>query len=454
MHFFKKISKCLAYASVSAGLSSAATAVAQTVTPAIPTGPLPTDLTPIRLKEEQQIFSPGASFYLNQKLPASLWFNMSTEVNQRFESNIFLAAKDPVRSYVFRAFPNVTVGYNFWKNTGIYTNYFLIKDVYTASVRLTHPTNQSLSIGLRHSRAWGKTNLQFDVQARELWQAKLLHQFDYLPGMTITRPFGTRNVVYMNVVLQMRGGEPFVAPTREIDPFYTLGYLRNFGRWNFNGTVTYITNFRHPVFPFSIPNQGNEEIICDFEVNHPISKKIPNVVAFLRAEPIWNWDSKREVGLSGFDFRLYSGIRIQPYKQPVNSLINQMRNELQLPKQGSKKRQPPATGPGPAPSNTPTTTDPGSTSFNAHPPLPPSTNVDGSLTAASKSQGNSPATNGSDTLGHNAQERSGLEESERGRLVSQSQQSGVYRDPDTGLNTNAAQAVLQTMPLSPLFRPF
>jgi hypothetical protein len=323
--------------------------------PAVPVGPLPTDVTPIRLREESEMFRPGPSLYLFQKLPANLWFNTSTEINMRFESNVLLTANQPIRDIVFRTFPNMTVGYNFFKNTGIYTNYFMIKDVYgdtaPGTARLTLPTTQSVSLGVRHSRQVGKTNVQFDLQARELWQQSRLHQFDYLPGMLLSRSLTPHTYGFINLQMQMRGGEAFVAPTRELDPFYTVGILRSFGRTTLSVTDTFITNFRDPTFANSVPAHGNDEMIADIELFRPIVKRYPNVVGFVRAEPIWNWHSDRTAGLSGFDFRLYSGIRIAFAKPAVGSIMNQVRKEFKTPppspQESPTSPDAPATGPMP-----------------------------------------------------------------------------------------------------------
>jgi hypothetical protein len=317
--------------------------------PIVPTGPLPTDVTPIRLREERDLLNPGPSLYLFQKLPANLWFNTSSEVNLRYESNVFLNATQPKRDIVFRTFPNVTVGYNFLKNTGIYSNYFLIKDVYAdnypGEVHLTRPTTQSVSLGFRHNRQIRRTNVQVDFQSRELFQNQGLHQFDYLPGILFSRSLTPHTYGFINLQLQMRGGTPFVAPTREIDPFYTVGILRSLGNFTFSITDTFISNYRSPTFPYSVPQQSNLEMISDIEVYHPIVKRYPNVVAFVRAEPIWNWRSNRVAGLSGFDFRLYTGIRVTFAKPPIGSLVNQMRKEMNTQPHEEPKDQPsPAPG--------------------------------------------------------------------------------------------------------------
>jgi hypothetical protein len=366
-------------------------ATAQQAAPLVPTGPLPTDLTPIRLKEERELFKPGPTFYLFQKLPANLWVNISAETNLRFESNVFLTAHQPKRDIVYRTFPNITVGYNFLKNTGIYTNYFMIKDVYGGSGTFNHltiPTNQSLSLGFRHNEYWKNTYLQWDFQARELWQAKDLHQFDYIPGFFASRQLAVTPItnefrrklignttLFTTLQMQLRGGHAFAAPTREIDPFYTLGMFRSYKNWVLSVTDTFITDFRDPPFRNSVPRQGNAEMIADIEIYHPLFKHHPSLVGFIRAEPIWNWRSNRAVGLSGFDFRLYSGIRLQASKTALGGTMDQLRKQLkdenEPNNQQPQQQQTPPTNPTPTTPvpTVPVITPPRSSDSGTPPPL-------------------------------------------------------------------------------------
>ena len=355
--------------------------------PVVPTGPLPTDVTPIRLREERELFQPGPTFYMFKRLPSKMWFNATTETNLRFESNIFLNANNPKRDIVYRALPNVTVGYNFLKNTGVYANYFVIKDVYgnttAGTSRLTDATTQSLSLGLRHTKVIGRTGVQFDFQARELWQTRGLRQFDYIPGMLVTRSLTPKTYGFVNLQLQMRGGTPFVAPTREIDPFYTVGILRSLGVWTLTVTDTFLTNFRDPPFHNSVPNHGNVEMIADIELYRPILRRYPNLVGFVRAEPIWNWRSAGTPGLSGFDFRCYSGVRLSLSKPAIGGLVDSLRQEL--------KQKKPDIDPNIAPQNTPTTIPPTTPSTTIPPTtIPPTANPSESAPQPTNSAGKEP----------------------------------------------------------------
>lgn len=295
---------------------------------------IPTDATPFTVGPERNEFTPGLKFKLFQAMPERLYFTASTEVSQRLDTNVFFTSGHAKQDYAFRVLPNITVGYNFLKNTSVFANYFVIKDVFAVHEFLGRPTTQSLSWGVQHNQALGKkTNLQLTMQARELWQARRIHQFDFIPGATVTHFINSNNIVYGSVLLQMRGGGYFVAPTREIDPFYTVGYIHRRGPWTFLATNTLVTNFRQPPFTFSIPAQSNVSMIADFEVNRPVMKKHPELLAFIRAEPIWNWRSNRVAGLSGFDFRLYSGLRLLVSKPSYLASTDNLKRQLLKNKQ-------------------------------------------------------------------------------------------------------------------------
>jgi len=299
--------------------------------PQVPSpGVIPTDVTPVGTLQEQEMFEPGMKFRLFKKLPDRLWFTSVTEVSQRLDTNVFFTKNHYLADYAFRVLPNVTLGYNVLKRSSVYCNWFLIKDEYArfGSI-LNPPVTQSLSLGLRHDIPIGrKTNLQFDFQARELWQASHLHQADLLPNINLTRVFTPNLVGFGSALLQMRGKDYFVCPTRELDPFYTLGFLYRRGQWTFSAVDTYVTNFRSPPFTDSIPRQGNVTMIADFELARTVSKKLPALQAFFRVEPVWNWSSHGVPGLSGFDYRMYGGLRLSLNKPALNASIDQLRQQL------------------------------------------------------------------------------------------------------------------------------
>lgn len=302
-------------------------------------GVLPTDATKPPINEDRALIDPGWRLRLRQKLPARLWFTSVTEVSNRLDTNVFLQYKEPQPDYVFRVQPNITIGYNIADKTSVYTNYFVIKDVYTVHPKiLNFPTTQSVSMGLRHQLYSGKKfNVQLDCQARELFQNKGLRQADLLPSVSMTYFLTPTSVLFSSVLLQMRSGQLFQGPTRELDPFYTIGYVARKGQWTFTVTDTLVTNFREPHFPYSRPRHGNVSMIADFEVARPVMKKYPGLQAYLRAEPVFNWRSAKTPGLSGFDFRLYGGLRLLVSKPSYIGTINKLKQQLKKQDAEAKK---------------------------------------------------------------------------------------------------------------------
>ena len=324
----------------------------------------PTDVTPVNIGRERELLRPGLNYYIFKNLPSRLWFNAVIETSQRYESNVFMSRTRYISDYVYRILPNVTVGYELPKKVNIYCNYFVIKDVFVGHSQLTAPTTQSLSWGLRRDfNLTPRTNFQIDWQARELWQTVGLHQFDFIPAMTLTRFVTPRTIVYFNTLLQLRGGQYFVAPTREIDPFYTLGIMHTRGNWLFSAVTTLVTNFRHGPFNDSIPPFSNNSIICDFEVAHPVPK-LPKLVAFVRAEPIWNWNGHGEQGISGMDFRLFGGIRLVISKPTYSTAVKNLEQQWQQYPGPAGNQTPPSVPP--AEGTSPDLTQPGSSEVPLH----------------------------------------------------------------------------------------
>jgi hypothetical protein len=288
---------------------------------------IPTDATPTGIGEEREMFTPGWTYYKLQKLPPKMWISHTTECTQRLETNVFFTNQKNQADYVFRIQPNTTVGYNFLPHTSAYVNYFFIKDVFATHGILSRPNFMSLAGGLRQEVPIGqKTNLQIDFQVRELWQAQNLHQSDLLPGLTLTHVLTPKFILFGNTQLQMRSRNPFQGAQREIDPFFTVGGLYRHKDWLFTVTNTYVANFRNQS---AIPPQSNMAMITDIEAARLINKKMPGLYSFVRAEPIWNWYSNSRPGLSGFDFRLFTGIRYVFNKPSIYAQMNNMKKQIQ-----------------------------------------------------------------------------------------------------------------------------
>ena len=307
----------------------------------VPLGPIPTDITPVDLGRSKELLEPGWRFRLYQSLPAKMWFSSSTEVSQRLDTNVFFTYNKPRADYTFRVLPNVLLGYNVFSQTSVYCNYFVIKDLFAAhGNQLSFPTTQSLALGFRQDIPVGtRTFAQLDFQARELWQTSHLRQSDLLPAINLTRLLGANAAVFGSALLQLRGSEYFTGGTREIDPFYSLGALWRRGMWTFVATDTLVTNFRNK---HAIPPNGNVSMIADFEASYPVSRRYPGLVWFIRAEPIWNWSSHKVPGLSGFDMRLFGGMRLTLSKPSYAAAVEKLKQQLKDAEPGAPKRPPAA----------------------------------------------------------------------------------------------------------------
>ena len=55
---------------------------------------------------------------------------MTTEVSQRLDTNVLFTYSKPKADYAFRVLPNITLGYEIFKNTSVYCNYFVIKVIF------------------------------------------------------------------------------------------------------------------------------------------------------------------------------------------------------------------------------------------------------------------------------------------------------------------------------------
>lgn len=311
---------------------SSETAIAQSLPQAQPrTNPtqIPTDITPTIFRGENSFLSRNVRLGILRRLPSRLWITGTAETSQRYETNVFFTRNQERGDYVFRVLPNLTAGYDVYKKTSLYCNYFVIKDLFAINRVLNFPTTQSLSVGLRRDFLLSsRNNLQLDFQARELWQTAHLRQADLIPTVSLTHVVNPSIILFASSLLQMRSAHFFQGPTRELDPFYSAGLLVRRGAWILTATDTFVTNYRSPPFRNSIPRQGNFSMIADFEVSRPVFKKFPALMAFMRVEPVWNWRSNNVPGLSGFDFRFFSGLRFSVSKRAYNDSIERMRQQL------------------------------------------------------------------------------------------------------------------------------
>lgn len=317
---------------------------------------LPTDVVPLPDTEDRQTFGENLQLRILQRLPAKSYFNVTCESSFRLETNPFqfppkravlananflslgtagkLQALESLRfvnaeNQVFRVLPNVTVGWALTPHTRVLGNYFMISDTLFKSHQL-NTVIQSVGGGIQHDFPIGRRgNLQAEFQFRELFQRNQIPVFDFLPAITYSHLVKPNLVAFTSTLLQLRGKRPFQAPNREIDPFYTFGGLYRKGPWTLTATATFVQNFREPFRGNALIPVNSYSWICDFEIARRIFRQVPGLQAFLRAEPIFNFHSSATPGLSGNDFRLFYGIRIQAGKPPLTAALRQIREQLE-----------------------------------------------------------------------------------------------------------------------------
>lgn len=318
---------------------------------------LPTDIVPLPGTTEGPKFGENFKLKALKSLPSKFYFSTLVETSLRDETNVYQYpmrrqllrkfASEPYLSAaqsaadaqtanlaskndgVFRVLPNVTAGWAFTPRTRVYANYFMIRDSLFHNVAI-NTTIQSVGGGVQHDVPLGRrANLQFNAQFRELFQNKQPAVFDYLPTVTLTYAVNPRTIAYLSALLQMRGRHFAAAPTRELDPFYSIGLVHQRGYYTYSATGTFLQNFRQMFDSNALIPISNYAFVLDFEVAHTVIKKIPSLQAFVRAEPIYNLHSKMTPGLSGVDFRIFSGLRFGVSKPALTDALQRIQNQLQ-----------------------------------------------------------------------------------------------------------------------------
>jgi hypothetical protein len=321
---------------------------------------LPTDTAPLPTKHRGPSYVKlnATELRVLKDLPADFYLNFTNESSFRLETNPF---QDPPRSsllshlsgatplyplsasqqqqigaqladvnvsqQIFREQPNLTAGWEFSPRNHLYFNYFYVRDSLLQSTILNSNTH-SVGPGWQYDIPIGKKwDLQPNFQIRELFQTRQPNLFDYLPAVTLSRSMGANSVAYVNTILQLRGRQPFVAPNTEIDPFYTVGFLYRKGPWQAIVSGTLNQNFRTMFGQNAIAPTNNYLFICDFELSRQIHR-YKGVHAFVRLEPLWNAHSNAAPGFSGFDFRLFYGLRVSFNKPAIGSKMRQLQEEI------------------------------------------------------------------------------------------------------------------------------
>lgn len=324
---------------------------------------LPIDVTPLAAAERRTSFGDRLQLDVLERLPPRFYMNASVETSFRLETNpfqfptkrkflqqIFAQTPPPIIALLdqaqqqqindsigfvnrdnlaFRVVPNVSGGFVVAPKTRVYANYFMIRDQFFHNTQL-NTVAHSISGGLQRDFPIGsRANLQSDFQYREFYALHSKPVFDFLPSLTLSYALTPRCSIYVNSLLQLRGKRYFQAPTKEIDPFYSFGLYYQRGRWAFSSSGTLVQNFRRPFGRSASLPVNSYSWILDFELSRRLTRLLPGLQAFVRAEPIYNFHAHSRPGLAGMDFRLYWGLRMALGKPAMVSTVDQMRKQLQ-----------------------------------------------------------------------------------------------------------------------------
>ncbi|MBX9685337.1 MAG: hypothetical protein K2X27_01470 [Candidatus Obscuribacterales bacterium] len=273
------------------------------------------DLAPVKLPERTSAIFQTDQFKTGilYKLPARMFFQSSTENSLRLETNVFQTLHRNRADMIYRVLPNVTVGYALTKATRVSANYFYFRDQYTRNSHTLSRNIHSIGIQVQHDvHISEKTNLTAGFMGRQLLLSRSQPLSDLLPSLQMTRRVGQNGIVYGGVLGQIRFRNT-LGRFQEGDQFYSFGGMYRTPRWQFLWDNTFITNFGYRKLRFG-PN--NQNMIMTLQADYRISKKLP-IVAFVRAEPIFNIGANQATGFAGFNFRIYGGLRLDMNKQAI-----------------------------------------------------------------------------------------------------------------------------------------
>jgi hypothetical protein len=277
----------------------------------------PIDLTPVRLPERGrafgtlQNFRTGALYYL----PAKMFVNINVENSLRLETNVFQTQKHPSTTGVYRIVPDVTIGYAPNRTTRVSANYFMFNDTYITHAASLDRTVQSVGFtGAKDFYLNPLTVLTTSVMARELFITKSKNLSDILPSISLVRRVGTYGAVYSSVLGQIRWQDIIGSKFMEGDQFYSVGAVYRRPRWSVLADTTLIDNFGKGNLRGG-PN-SNHLIVMTMEANRRLSSRVP-LVAFVRAQPIFNMGQEKRQGFAGFNFRLFGGLRLELSKPAI-----------------------------------------------------------------------------------------------------------------------------------------
>ncbi len=273
------------------------------------------DLAPVKLPERTTATGNFDQFKTGMlyKLPARMFLNASVENSLRLETNVFQTSRNYRQDMIYRVLPNVNVGYALSRRTRVFGNYFFLRDTYTRNQHTLSRNIHSFSINGAHDIPLGeKTTLTLNMAGRQLLLSRGQPLSDLLPGFQLVRRVGSSAIVYAGVLGQIRFRNT-LGKFQEGDQFYSVGGMYRTPRWLFLWDNTFITNFGNQRLRQG-PN--NQNMIMTLEANYKINPKLP-VLAFFRAEPIFNTGGGSSPGFAGVNVRIYGGLKLEMNKPAI-----------------------------------------------------------------------------------------------------------------------------------------
>lgn len=273
------------------------------------------DLAPVKLPERSSPVFQSNQFQtvLLYKLPARMFFQSSTENSLRLETNVLQTLHRNRADMIYRVLPNVTAGYALTKTTRISANYFFLRDQYTRNNHFLSRNIHSIGLQLNQDVPINqRTNLTFGFMGRQLLLSNGQPLFDLLPSVQLTRRVASNGLLYGGVLGQIRFRNT-LGKFQEGDPFYTLGGMWRKPRWQFLWDNTLVTNYGNRRLRFG---PDNAQMIMTLEADYKVHPRLP-LVAFVRAQPIFNIGANQATGFAGYNFRIFGGLRIDMYKAPI-----------------------------------------------------------------------------------------------------------------------------------------
>lgn len=291
------------------------------------------DVTVPRIQIRPPVSEPLLKTY--EVLPSRLYFNVSAEPSYRLETNPYQAPRlgaDRFRETTgaFRIQTGATLGYALTRKTRVSANYFLLSDHFDDFTPYhLDSTVQSVGASVEQDLYNGHGySLRSSLMARELFLPDHRASGDIIPSITVIKGLGTYGYGFANGSLDLNRHDFAIGDSVDrLVPIFTVGVGYQFpydqpALWRkaLGGTAVNLSStysYTKVIHPDRYAADHYQNIIVTAEIARNLSRHCP-VQMFVRAEPVFNFGQEFEqVGISGFNFRLFGGFRVSLNKPPI-----------------------------------------------------------------------------------------------------------------------------------------